>query len=76
MNSSTGDLGARGTARDTLALAVTGLIVAEKRSDQLRMNMGGGHWMSFRMNAARCKRFGIIASHSHRIKQRSFAPEE
>jgi hypothetical protein len=48
LKSTTRDLGECCTARDTLALAVTGLVIAEKCSDQLRMNMGGGHSKSLR----------------------------
>jgi hypothetical protein len=32
--------------RGTLALAVTGFVIAEKCSDQLRVDMGGDHSMS------------------------------
>jgi hypothetical protein len=60
-----------------LALAVTGFVIAEKCGDQLCVDIGGDHSMSFRLSAATREGFwGALSEHFHRRKQRAHAPEE
>jgi hypothetical protein len=46
----------RGPTFGTLALAVTGLVIAEKCSDQLCVDVGRDHSMSFRRSATTRRR--------------------
>jgi hypothetical protein len=72
-----GQIRERGSARGTLALAVTGFVITEKGSDQFRMDMGSEHVMSFQRSAARRQCLaGRLAEQSNRMKPRSPAPEE